>query len=202
MRKSPQQERSRQMVQRIVDAARDVLITDGYEHFTTNRVAARAGVSPGSLYQYFPDKQSLLDEVIDRYWERLAGEVESSLSDRFDRFDAGNARAIFDALLTALETDSELLRVIFEELPKARMQQQLAITQRRIQELAATLMILRGDATDHDSALTKSWVAVIAIENLAARWVLDDTSIPRDQLLDEIVELIVVYLGAEPAQQA
>lgn len=197
MRKSPQQARSRQMVERLIDAARDVLITDGYEQFTTNRVAARAGVSPGSLYQYFPDKQTLLDEVIDRYWERLSTAVESSLSERFDSFDAGNARAIFDALLSALEGDRELLRVIVEELPKSRMQQQLAVTQRRIQELAATLMILHGDAADHSVALTKAWVAVVAIENLATSWVLEESSLSRDQLLDETVELIVVYLGAD-----
>jgi AcrR family transcriptional regulator len=188
------------MVERIVDAARAVLIADGYDQFTTNRVASQAGISPGSLYQYFPDKQSILDEVIERYWEQLSTQVETSLSERIDRFDAANARAIFDALLTALETDSALLRVIAEELPKSRLQRKYAATQRRVQELAATLMILHGEETDHAIALTRAWIAVVAVENLATRWVLDETSITREQLLDEAVELIVVYLGAEAPQ--
>lgn len=50
VRKIPQQHRSRQMVQRLLEAARAVLVRDGYDGFSTNRVAAEAGVSPGSLY--------------------------------------------------------------------------------------------------------------------------------------------------------
>ena len=60
MRRTPQQARSRAMVERIVEAARVVLVRDGYEAFTTNRVADEAEVSPGSLYQYLPDKSALV----------------------------------------------------------------------------------------------------------------------------------------------
>ncbi len=195
MRKLPKQARSREMVERIVDAARSVLVDEGYDQFTTNRVARRAAVSPGSLYQYFPDKQSLLDVVIDRYWDRLSTEIELSLSERIDEFTPENARAVFDALLHALESDAELLRVLTEELPRSRVREQYLAVQARVRELAATVMILHGGQTDRKHARTRAWIAIVAVENLATRWVLDGPAITRDELLDQAVELTVSYLG-------
>jgi AcrR family transcriptional regulator len=54
-RKLPAQPRSRETVQRILEATARVLIADGYDAASTNRIAAEAGVSPGSVYQYFPN---------------------------------------------------------------------------------------------------------------------------------------------------
>ncbi|PCJ22457.1 MAG: hypothetical protein COA96_14345 [SAR86 cluster bacterium] len=62
-RKQPTQSRSRQMVKTIVDSAARVLIDEGYESFNTNRVAEVAGISIGSLYQYFPNKKALIEEL-------------------------------------------------------------------------------------------------------------------------------------------
>ncbi|MBJ7354106.1 MAG: TetR/AcrR family transcriptional regulator [Thermoleophilaceae bacterium] len=198
MRKEPKQARSREMVQRIVTAARLLLVNEGYDRFATNRVAAAAGISPGSLYQYFPDKQAILDVVIDQYWEDLATQIELSLSDRIDEFSPANARAVIDALLTALESDPALLRVLLEELPRSRVLVQYRTMQRRIRDLAATLMVLHGQVTDRAAAQVKAWVMVVAIENLAIHWVLDQTEISRDELLDEAVALTAAYLDTAP----
>ena len=67
------------MVERILDAARELLVQEGHERLSTNRIASRAGISPGSLYQYFPDKASVLAAVVDRY----AADVEAELQ-RFE----------------------------------------------------------------------------------------------------------------------
>jgi AcrR family transcriptional regulator len=77
-RKRPRQERSRQTFDRIVDVAARIFERDGYAATTTNDVAAEAGVSIGSLYQYFPNKDAILvvlaerhlDEVAERFAER------------------------------------------------------------------------------------------------------------------------------------
>lgn len=77
-RKAPKQARSRQRVAKLLDSAEKLLISDGYNAFTTNKVAERAEISIASLYQYFPNKESLiyainqkmLDDVLkdfDRY---------------------------------------------------------------------------------------------------------------------------------------
>lgn len=63
-RKSPIQQRSRATVATIMQAAAQVLQRRGYTGFTTNHVAERAGVSIGSIYQYFPDKDALLTAMV------------------------------------------------------------------------------------------------------------------------------------------
>ncbi|WP_215905678.1 TetR/AcrR family transcriptional regulator [Thalassospira sp. TSL5-1] len=67
MLKQPRQARSRATVETIVIAAARILADQGWAGFTTNRVAEVAGVSIGSLYQYFPDKLSLIDAIRERH---------------------------------------------------------------------------------------------------------------------------------------
>ena len=75
-RKTPQQSRSVITVQAINDATIQVLLKAGQERLTTVRVAERAGVSVGTLYQYFPNKQSLLFAVLERHMDRVTKAVE------------------------------------------------------------------------------------------------------------------------------
>jgi AcrR family transcriptional regulator len=70
-RKSPRQQRSRATIEVIVEAAARILETVGPEGFNTNAVARRAGVSVGSLYQYFPGKQALIAELSRRNAEAV-----------------------------------------------------------------------------------------------------------------------------------
>lgn len=75
IRKHPVQERSAVTFEAIVEAAVQVLPRQGYRRFTTARVAAAAGVSVGSFYQYFPNKQALVRELIRRHVAALAERV-------------------------------------------------------------------------------------------------------------------------------
>lgn len=197
MRKAPQQARSREMVERIVAAGRTVLIERGYDAFSTNRVATVAGVSPGSLYQYFPDKAAILEVVIDRYWEEVADRVAASLADRIGEFGPAMVRATADALLTALEADRELLRVVAEELPVQRNRERRAALERRVRELVTTYLAARPGTSTRPHPAVTAWVVVLAIENLAMRWVLDQPeTVTREQLLDEVLALVGGYLSA------
>lgn len=195
MRKEPRQARSREMVSRIVAAGRTVLVKDGYDGFSTNRVAAAAGVSPGSLYQYFPDKAAIVDVVVDQYWEEVAERVAASLADRLTDDGPQMIRATADALLVALEADPELLRMVVLELPQSRIRAQLTALERRVQELARAYLALRTPR--HPRPIAAAWVIVLAVQNLAVRWVLDQPAISRDELLDELVALIGGYVGLE-----
>ena len=75
-RKSPVQARSAASVQAIVDATLQVLLAGGKERLTTTSVALRAGVSVGTLYQYFPNKSALLQAVLKRHLDAVAEAVE------------------------------------------------------------------------------------------------------------------------------
>ena len=72
MRKTPKQRRSREMVERLLDATAITLAERGLDDTTTNHIAEKAGVSIGSLYQYFPDKEALLDALMGRVSDNIA----------------------------------------------------------------------------------------------------------------------------------
>src|SRR3954471_19450477 len=80
-RKMPSQARSTQLVADILKGAIRVLERDGAQRFTTIRVAEAAGVSVGSLYQYFPNKQSILFQLQVDEWDRTGATIEAILGD-------------------------------------------------------------------------------------------------------------------------
>jgi AcrR family transcriptional regulator len=77
-RKTPVQARSQVTVDAVLEATIQVLLVDGAQKLTTTRVAERAGVSVGTLYQYFPQKQALLFAVLARHLEHVANAVETT----------------------------------------------------------------------------------------------------------------------------
>jgi AcrR family transcriptional regulator len=80
-RKRPKQARSTQLVADILQAAAQVLARDGAHRFTTARVAEKAGVSVGSLYQYFPNKEAILFRLQFDEWQQTTGLIERILTD-------------------------------------------------------------------------------------------------------------------------
>ena len=84
-RKQPLQRRSAQTVEDILEAAARILERDGLGAFTTNRVAERAGISIGSLYQYFPNKQALLAALIERAQQRLRDDLARAMAQSRNR---------------------------------------------------------------------------------------------------------------------
>ncbi|MBS44716.1 MAG: TetR family transcriptional regulator [Nocardioides sp.] len=185
------------MVERIVTAGREVLVEHGYDACSTNRVATRAGISPGSLYQYFPDKQAVLAAVIDRYWDDVTERVAAALGDRVaDEAGPAMVRATADALLAALERDPALLRVVVRQLPAQEHEARRASLERRVVGLATAYLGPRLPRDHRRDVAAVAWVVVVAVENLAVRWVLDQPAgISRNDLLDQVVALVGGYLG-------
>lgn len=83
MRRLPRQQRSRELVERLLDATAAVVVERGVQHTTTNHIAERAGVSIGSLYQYFPDKEAMLEALL----ERMSGQIGSTFRRHATRID-------------------------------------------------------------------------------------------------------------------
>lgn len=67
IRKQPSQDRSKKKVQKVLDAAAELLVSQGIDSITTPRIAAVSGVTVGSIYQYFPNKESILHELYQRW---------------------------------------------------------------------------------------------------------------------------------------
>ncbi|WP_126241414.1 TetR family transcriptional regulator [Burkholderia gladioli] len=84
VRKQPQQARSTELVAAILEAATQVLAREGAVRFTTARVAEKAGVSVGSVYQYFPNKAAILFRLQSDEWRRTTAMLRAILEDRRD----------------------------------------------------------------------------------------------------------------------
>ena len=119
-RKTPSQERARATVEAILEAAAYILVRDGWEKFTTNSVAERAGVNIGSLYQYFPNKESIVAELQRRHIEKgraaypdMLGQLRSQPNLR------AALKMLIDGAIAEHRVNPELHKVFAEELPRA-----------------------------------------------------------------------------------
>jgi AcrR family transcriptional regulator len=182
------------MVERIVEAGHTVLLRDGYDAASTNRVAAQAGISPGSLYQYFPNKEAVITSVVERYSDHLAERITASLADRFDETGPRMVRATLEALLDALEENVEFLRVVTDELPRAENSARTEALEQRIVGLVGAYLSARRDELQVSRPTTAAWVMVRAIEHLTVRFVLERPPIERDEFVSELVRLVAGYL--------
>ncbi len=187
------------MVERIVAAGRDVLVTRGYDGASTNRIAAAAGVSPGSLYQYFPDKDAVLTEVLDRYLDAMEARVSRAFLDSVAAAGpgAGTApavRATLEALLDTFGEEPDLLRVIVEQLPRSPGGRRAAFAG-RIDDLVTTVLLTRG-VEDTDAARAAAWTVVRTVEHLTTGYVLERPGFARAVVVDELTALVAGYLDA------
>jgi AcrR family transcriptional regulator len=100
-RKTPVQARSAVTVEAISEAAIQVLLSHGAERFTTTRVAERAGVSVGTLYQYYPNKQSLLYAVLEHHLNGVVARVEAACESARHKPLAAMMREMVEAFVDA-----------------------------------------------------------------------------------------------------
>ena len=109
-RKLPAQERSKATYEAILKATAQVLAAEGVDRVNTNRVAEVAGVSIGSLYQYFPNKESMMQALIDSYASRLVQHLSGYLEQLSQEPASGAIRSYVKAMLSLPREDPELHR--------------------------------------------------------------------------------------------
>ena len=121
-RKMPTQQRSRVTVEVILEAAAHILATKGYAAFTTNRVAEHAGVSIGSLYQYFPNKQSLLIALHARHLAEIKATGTAIINDAGKCSLSEAITRLIRTIVASHVTSDRLHQVVSEETPDALVQ--------------------------------------------------------------------------------
>jgi AcrR family transcriptional regulator len=116
VRREPKQRRALQTVEAVLAAVVRVLKTHGVDGVTTNRIAAIAGVSIGSVYQYFPDERAIFVALHDRHVERIGRVIDATLVDHASDSLEDFVRALIEAFGAATE---EAVRVAVAYLREA-----------------------------------------------------------------------------------
>lgn len=118
MRKEPQQERARATVEAILEAAARILDRQGWSGFTTNAVAEVAGVSIGSLYQYFPNKLALVEAILRRHFDDVLSALRAPDApvSRMERIEG-----LVSGMITAHSNHPSLHRVLLEDVPRGKV---------------------------------------------------------------------------------
>lgn len=200
-RKQPVQARAVETRARILDAAARVFGRHGYAAGTTNRIAAEAGLSIGSLYQYFPNKDALLVELVRRHVEHQRAVLGAAMRRALGLPPGLPARiaVLVDAAIDSHLDDPALHQVLFEEAPRPpSLQAELRAVEREIVEVTASLLTADPAVTVGDPQLAAR-LAVTTIESLVHRnLAVRQPEVDLDAFRRELVTLLVRYLtGAD-----
>ena len=203
-RKRPVQSRSRRTVDAVLKAAAQVFTRRGYAGATTNHIAERAGVSVGSLYEYFPSKDALLVALMEAHLaegETVLQRAAAEVAARGVHDLAAVVRHVARAMVELHARDRELHRILFEEAPLSRrIRQMLLEIEARATVRVENLLASHPDVSVPDPALAAA-VVVHTVEALTHRLVLHGGgAVDLDAYVEEIVQLVVRYLrrGPEP----
>jgi AcrR family transcriptional regulator len=151
----------------ILDATARILANSGYDGVTTNKVAELAGVSVGSLYQYFPDKAALVGAVAVRHTEAMAEVLARAVGEaRGDALPALIERLV-DATLQAHELNPRLRLAIIETLPRIGRPRRITELKRGILQSVETLIADRNHELGLKDVPLAAFMIVNAIEHIS-----------------------------------
>ncbi|MGY3233812.1 AcrR family transcriptional regulator [Bradyrhizobium sp. USDA 4472] len=195
-RKKASQERSRATVDALVEATARILVREGFEKTSTNRIAEVAGVSVGSLYQYFPGKEALVAAVIDRHNEEIMALVRAALVEVAEMPIEKAVRRLVTVAIEAHRIKPELHRVLAEQIPRAGKLDVEAYN-REIHALVRAYLDSRKEMRKVDLDVA-TFICVSAIEAVAHNVVLNRVEILPEKivrtLVDETTQMVVGYL--------
>src|SRR5215467_13715524 len=197
-RKSASQERSRLTVDALLEATARILVKEGYDRASTNRIAELAGVSIGSLYQYFPSKEALVAAVIDRHNQNVMQVVRAALTEVAARPIEQAVRKMVATAIEAHRIDPKLHRVLAEQLPRTGRLKQIEAFNREYYVIVRAYLEAHSDELRTVDLGLAAFVCVTAIEALAHTAVLHRSDMFSDEavgtLVDEVTRLVVRYL--------
>ena len=198
-RKRPRQSRSRATVNAILDATVRILVTDGYEAMNTNRVAELAGVSIGSLYQYFPNKTALIIAVRLRHSEQMREQLHQCAAKALDLPLREAVAELIHAVVQAHRVDPALHVVLEEEVPRPERFGGRPNLDTELRGLVKNLLThYHKDIQYRDQDLA-SLILVRTVDALVHATLLDDAVAMSSEAVErELVTLVLRYLAVEP----
>ena len=187
------------MVESILASATRVFARDGYARATTNRIAEAAGVSVGSLYQYFPSKDAIAIELLRRYRERLTARIAAKVGEMNEATFRDVVHALVTALLQDDEVDDSLRRLLIEHVLRTEARGALSGFEERIEAvLVEALRAAKEQVSVKDYELC-AFVLVRTVLAVTHGAIVDNPRHNRPALAEELTRLIVRYVGRRRA---
>ena len=195
-RKQPRQERSAATVDAILDATARVLCKTGYDRASTNRIATAAGVSIGSLYQYFPSKEALVAALAGRHMAKMTALVRAKLTEVARAPMAIAVRTIIHAMFEAHAVDPPLHKVLIEQVPRIGRLENLRAVESEVETLVAALLEARKRELRRTDVETMAFVLITVVEAVTHAAVLADLEPVRAHAVaDELTNLVLRYIA-------
>lgn len=200
--RTPQQARSRQTRDRIVEAAIAAFEEHGYDDTNTAAIARRAGIGVGTLYAYFADKRKLMLEILDGTVRTMADMVVEALDP--ERWTVGrpreHVRNAIEAVVGSRHISPGVQRILWERHlrdPEFR-DANLAIESRVRAALERLFHALRADGRVRDVDVhAAAYVVHASVEWIATRLVLGEADVASDDVVDAATDMIARYLFEE-----
>jgi AcrR family transcriptional regulator len=195
-RKLPKQDRSRITVEAILEATTHILTEEGYDKASTNRIAERAGISIGSLYQYFPNKESLMAALMEQHSNEIAELVESKLSHLFDQPLETTIPELIRAVIAAHAINPQLHQVLNEEIPRSERLQQMQQAEERITGLLRAYLERWNEHIHPRNLEMTVFILGRTVESLCHSAILEHPDfVTNSQFEQEVSNLLLLYLA-------
>ncbi|HTT18390.1 MAG TPA: TetR/AcrR family transcriptional regulator [Candidatus Sulfotelmatobacter sp.] len=162
-RKTPVQARATVTVEAISEATIQVLLSQGAERLTTTRVAYRAGVSVGTLYQYFPNKRSLLFAVLEDHLEKVTKEVEDTCEHARRKPLAEMIKEVVEAFVDAKIARADITVALYKIAPDIGG---LALVKRVTQRMQKAIVRMLESAPDTTSSPDEFAIQMMLARNV------------------------------------
>lgn len=194
-RRKPRQSRSRATVDAILEATAQVLVRDGYAKTTTNRIAKRAGVSVGTLYQYFPNKDALVVALCEQHSDEMMALLGASISELAGAEPETATRVIVRAMIEAHAVNPELHEAIISNLPKEKQFEQILAVNAQAEAMVKVFLEQHVDRLATPNLDMAAFIVVNTVEALTHAAVIERPDfLGTEELVDEITRLINRYL--------
>ena len=199
-RKKPIQERARATIDAILRATAHILVTDGYDRASTNRIAARAGVSIGSLYQYFPSKEALVAALMEKHMEEMAAVARSAVP-RVAALPFEDAVEEAVRMMVAAHTvNPKLHKVLIEQIPRIGRLERAEVLEREVTSLIRAYLEARRDEIGVRDLDLSTFIVYGIVEALAHAAVLTRPDLLGPAFVREVTAVVVRYLRGSEAR--
>jgi AcrR family transcriptional regulator len=195
LRKDPKQDRSRTLVSSAIQATTRVLGRFGYEGASTNRIADLAGISIGSLYQYFPNKDALLGAVVDHFLDKHIGQIEEDLKTYSATSLETAIERIVDHMVSMYLDNKKVMAVLFEHVPRVQRVKNILRARHRIAGLIAESLRSRPRSSRLADPEAAAYLVVSAVMGALLAAIIDDEfPLGQDELKRELVAMVRGYI--------